>query len=123
MRLPCGDQFGCTPSLSDRTRYSPVVAFTIHIRLGKLVRPELSTLFSAKTISCPSGDQAGLYPKSVSGLGDSPVMLITQMPPPPSRVVRRKAMRLPSGDRAGWVSCASELSVRFVVLREPTLLK
>ena len=106
MRRLCGDQLGITASAREarafRSRRPPSTA--------RSARDEFcgfnSTFSIVKARRVPSGDQAGLKPRGETLLMASPVRPITNSPPP-SRL-DRNAMRLPSGENAGWSSSPAE---------------
>ncbi len=77
--------------------------------MSPLQKPERGDVEYA--IRVPSGDQAGLRPKSVSRRTEPPIEPMTKIPPP-SRP-ERNAMRCPSGENAGCPSSAGESSVRL----------
>src|SRR5262245_59254453 len=122
MRCPCGDQFGCTPSVSVNWRVAPVLTFTTQSRAPT---PRLNgfvpTLSEEYTISFWSGDHAGLAPEFVSRFTDSPVAPITKMPPP--FLFERNAIDRPSGEKAGCVSTVlgSSSFIRLIGFSPPTL--
>src|SRR6267142_5055678 len=118
MRLPCGDQLGCTASSLPTSLVLRVVTSTSQSWLTVLRCEGPATPSVAKAIFVPSGDQQGLKPAPVKRRTAPPVVPMTKTPPP-SRS-ERKAIWEPSGEKAGWVSSLAESEVRSIVLPPPT---
>ncbi|MBK9967892.1 MAG: hypothetical protein IPP07_24645 [Holophagales bacterium] len=81
-RRPSGDQLGWMASRPARSLRSPVSIRTAQTWLV-VPRPNGVKTFSSPTASSrPSGDQHGLWPRSVTFRADSPVAPMMKMPPP-----------------------------------------
>ena len=119
IRAPPGDQLGCSALMVVASgRICPELTLTTDSPVALLKRAVGSVnVPGATTISAPSGDQLGEYPKPVRRVTDSPEALIRNTPPP-SRS-DRNAMRSPSGENAGCRSSAGESGVKRTAFLPP----